>query len=71
MNRDLIRAVWHRHREPLIIPSVVQVPSAEDPHEHFHEGIHAQLQGDARQRLDGEAEAHLPEESPEHAGTRH
>ncbi len=30
MNRDLIRAVWHRHREPLVIPGVVQVPAAED-----------------------------------------
>ena len=33
MNRDLIRALWHRHREPLRIPSVVQVPSAEESHE--------------------------------------
>ncbi|MDB5909849.1 MAG: sdhB1 [Massilia sp.] len=24
MNRDLIRATWHRHREPLLIPGVVQ-----------------------------------------------
>jgi succinate dehydrogenase / fumarate reductase, iron-sulfur subunit len=30
MNRDLIRAVWHRHREPLVIPAVVQQPF----HEH-------------------------------------
>jgi succinate dehydrogenase iron-sulfur subunit len=30
MNRDLIRALWHRHREPLVIPSVVQEPF----HEH-------------------------------------
>jgi succinate dehydrogenase / fumarate reductase, iron-sulfur subunit len=34
MNRDLIRAVSHRHREPLIIPGVVQQPSPEDAHEH-------------------------------------
>lgn len=30
MNRDLMRAVWHRRREPLVIPSVVQLPFAED-----------------------------------------
>jgi hypothetical protein len=30
MNRDLMRAVWHRHREPLFIASVVQQPSHED-----------------------------------------
>jgi succinate dehydrogenase / fumarate reductase, iron-sulfur subunit len=24
MNRDLMRAVWHRHREPLVIPGIVQ-----------------------------------------------
>jgi succinate dehydrogenase / fumarate reductase, iron-sulfur subunit len=34
MNRDLIRATWHRHREPLVIPAVVQHPFHEDPHEH-------------------------------------
>ena len=32
MNHDLIRAVWHRHREPLVIPGVVQHPSHEDAH---------------------------------------
>ncbi|HEY2107483.1 MAG TPA: 4Fe-4S dicluster domain-containing protein [Candidatus Binataceae bacterium] len=32
MNRDLIRAAWHRHREPLVIPGVVQHPSHEDAH---------------------------------------
>src|SRR5216683_2836044 len=37
MNRDLIRALWHRHREPLVIPGTVQLPCAEDAHEHFHE----------------------------------
>ena len=26
MNRDLIRALWNRHREALIVPSVVQAP---------------------------------------------
>jgi hypothetical protein len=30
MNRDLIRAAWRRHREPLVIPAVVQQPF----HEH-------------------------------------
>jgi len=35
MNRDLIRAVWHRHREPLVIPGVLQQPS------HEHEGTEA------------------------------
>ena len=61
MNRDLIRALWHKHREPLVIPSVVQLPSAEDPHEQFHEGFHAQPQQGAQQR-------HIEAESPEHAG---
>ena len=32
MNRDLIRAAWHRHREPLVIPGIVQHPSHEDAH---------------------------------------
>jgi succinate dehydrogenase / fumarate reductase iron-sulfur subunit len=30
MNRDLIRATSHRHREPLVIPAVVQQPIHED-----------------------------------------
>lgn len=30
MNRDLIRAAWRRHREPLVIPAVVQQPFHED-----------------------------------------
>jgi succinate dehydrogenase / fumarate reductase iron-sulfur subunit len=30
MNRDLIRAAWHRHREPLMISGVVQHPAHED-----------------------------------------
>jgi len=34
MNRDLIQAAWHRHREPLVIPSVVQQPFHEDSHNH-------------------------------------
>jgi hypothetical protein len=39
MNRDLMRTVWRRRREPLAIPSVVQLPSAEDSHERFEEGV--------------------------------
>jgi succinate dehydrogenase / fumarate reductase, iron-sulfur subunit len=54
MNRDLFRAVWHRHREPLVIPNVVKSPFAEDSHEHFHE----------------ESQTHVQAEPPEHAGTR-
>ena len=34
MNRDLIRALGRRHREPLVIPAVVQEPFHEDTHEH-------------------------------------
>jgi succinate dehydrogenase / fumarate reductase, iron-sulfur subunit len=30
MNRDLIRATWRRHREPLVIPGIVQQPFHED-----------------------------------------
>jgi succinate dehydrogenase / fumarate reductase iron-sulfur subunit len=30
MNRDLMRALWSRHREPLVIPGVVQEPLHED-----------------------------------------
>ena len=33
MNRDLIRALGRRHREPLVIPAVVQEPFHEDTHE--------------------------------------
>lgn len=32
MNHDMIRAAWHRHREPLAIASVVQHPPHEDAH---------------------------------------
>ena len=39
MNRDLMRAMWHRHREPLvIIPASCKLPSTEDSHEHFMRG---------------------------------
>jgi succinate dehydrogenase/fumarate reductase iron-sulfur protein len=30
MNRDLIRAIWRRHREPLVMPGIVQQPAHED-----------------------------------------
>jgi len=33
MNRDLMRALAHRHREPLVIPAVRQQPFHEDSHE--------------------------------------
>src|ERR1700759_5647334 len=33
MNRDLTRALWRSHREPLIVPGVVQRPSEEDSDE--------------------------------------
>ena len=59
MNRDLIRAVWHRHREPLVMPSVVQLPSIEDSHEHFHEHVGAQLQVDAQKQV--HEETHAPD----------
>jgi succinate dehydrogenase iron-sulfur subunit len=60
MNRDLIRAVWHRHREPLVMPSVVQLPSVEDSHEQFHQGV----------RTDEEDQAHVEAESSEPAAMR-
>ena len=69
MNRDLIGALWHRHREPLVIPSVVQLPSAEDSHEQFHEGMGAGLQENAHQHLQEEAQVQVEAESSEHAGT--
>jgi succinate dehydrogenase / fumarate reductase iron-sulfur subunit len=34
MNRDLMRALAHRHREPLVIPGVVQQPFHEDSQQH-------------------------------------
>jgi succinate dehydrogenase / fumarate reductase, iron-sulfur subunit len=69
MNRDLIRAVSHRHRQPLVIPSVVQLPSAEDWHEQLHDGIGAQPQEDAHQQRGEEVLAHVQAESPEPAAT--
>ena len=70
MNRDLIRELWHKHREPLVIPSVVQLPSAEDAHEQFHGDIRSQLQEDAHQHLHEEGRAPAEAEFPERAGGR-
>ena len=69
MNLDLMRAAWHRHREPLVIPGLVQLPSAEDSHEQFHEDTGAELQENAHQHIQEEAEGKVDAESPEHAGT--
>jgi len=69
MNRDLIRALWHRHRQPLVIPSVVQLPSAEDSHEQLHDGVGAQPQEDVHQQRHEEVQAHVQAESPEPAAT--
>jgi succinate dehydrogenase / fumarate reductase iron-sulfur subunit len=70
MNRDLVRAVWHRHREPLVVPCVVQAPSAEDSHEPFHDGASTlprqQAPQDAHKEAHADAEAH----SAEPAGAR-
>jgi succinate dehydrogenase / fumarate reductase iron-sulfur subunit len=54
MNRDLMAALWHRRREPLVVPSIIQVPSAEDAHENPH--VHEETQTRAK------------EAAPEHAG---
>ena len=70
MNRDLIREPWHKHREPLVIPSVVQLPSAEDAHEQFHRDIRSQPQEDAHQHLHEEGRAPAEAEFPERAGGR-
>jgi len=51
MNRDLIQAFWHSHREPLRIPSVVQQPAVEGSHHHLSEHVDAQLQTDVRPRV--------------------
>src|ERR1700759_5399357 len=57
MNRDLIRAIGHKHREPLVIPGVVQLPGTEDSHEHFDVGIQAQVQAGGRQKSHQETHA--------------
>ena len=64
LNRDLIRALWHRHREPLKIPGVVRLPSSEDAHEQSYDGI-GQSQEVAQRRLQQDIRVH----STEPAGT--
>jgi succinate dehydrogenase iron-sulfur subunit len=61
MNRDLMRALWHAHREPLVTPGVVPMPFAEDSHEHFGEHVHAKHEQPTYQ--------HLPEQHHEDAPT--
>ena len=68
LNRDFIGALWHRHREPLTIPGVVQLPCAEDIHEHFPDDLR-QSQEAASRRLQEHVPADISQESPEHAGT--
>ena len=68
LNRDLIGALWHRHREPLEIPGVVQLACAEDAHEHFHDDIGPSQEVAPRQPQEN-VPAHSPVETPEHAGT--
>ena len=58
MNRDLIGALWHKHREPLLTASVVQLPSAEGSHEQIHQHLPEEVQVDVQAA------------SPEHAATR-
>jgi succinate dehydrogenase iron-sulfur subunit len=57
MNRDLMRALGHTHREPLVTPGVVPMPFAEDSHEHFGERVHAKHEQPTHQ--------HLPEQHHE------
>lgn len=54
MNRDLIQAFWHSHREPLRIPTIVQDPALEASHEHFDEHVGEQIQTDTQQRVQEE-----------------
>jgi succinate dehydrogenase / fumarate reductase, iron-sulfur subunit len=62
MNRDLMRALWHEHRQPLAIPSVVQLASAEDCHEQLEQHTH--------QLFHDKTQAHAQTESLEPATTR-
>jgi succinate dehydrogenase / fumarate reductase, iron-sulfur subunit len=61
MNRDLIRAVWHRHSKRLVIPGIVQLPSPDDSYEHFD---------DANPDLHQEPRRPVQTESREYTGTR-
>src|ERR1700750_627364 len=65
MNRDLMRAALHRHREPLVIPSVVQHPAVEGSHHRLDEHVDEQLQEQAQQHLHEEVQAHVVAKSPE------
>src|SRR5215469_8282751 len=51
MNRDLIQAFWHSHREPLRIPSVAQHPAVEGSHHRLDEHVDALLEADVRLRV--------------------
>jgi succinate dehydrogenase / fumarate reductase iron-sulfur subunit len=71
MNRDLMRALWHTRREPLVIPGIVQVPSADDSPEQFPDRTSTPLQqADDHQDVHEQVRAHAEAESREHAGTR-
>jgi succinate dehydrogenase / fumarate reductase iron-sulfur subunit len=70
MNRDLIRALWRRHREPLVIPGMVQLPCAEDSHVHFDEDVRPRFHEVALQDPHKESQAEVRLESPEHAAKR-
>ena len=59
MNRDLVRALWHRHREPLVIPAAAQLPYEEDTHEHLEDGAGAQHELRARHQVQEEAQTHI------------
>jgi succinate dehydrogenase / fumarate reductase, iron-sulfur subunit len=59
MNRDLIRALWHTHREPLVVPAAAQLPLAEDTYEHFDDGAGARPQPHAHQQLNPEAQTQV------------
>jgi len=69
MNRDLVRAIWHNHREPLVIPAAAQLPFEEDTHEHFREGVGAELQTHAQRLSDEETKTHLETVSSEEVAT--
>ena len=51
MNRDLVQAFWHNHREPLRIPSVAQHPAVEGSHHRLDEHVDARLKADISPRV--------------------
>src|SRR6267142_1398333 len=64
MNRDLIRALWHRHREPLVIPGIVQEPF----HEHAGPDAEQSLtQGTSDKRSD---QSHVNENALANGGRK-